>query len=200
MLDDIFMARINKVTGLDPGKLTAFQADLVLAAEHITAIIDETPSSFKRGPKDIPLSKRSDWLRRNVIGPADKLINALDHDAHFASYPEVHASALTKEERFAIKQNVERLRVFASDLSMDFEGRIFENASHNTEMRIEFCDMITDVLKKHAPHIPVSRGTYEQGQGNVGVFAGLLRDIYAEITGETSQLEQQLKQIVIMSR
>lgn len=200
MIDDEFMARINKVTGLEPGALDAFETDLRAVGARIAAIINETPSSFKRGPTDIPLSKRNEWLHRNVIGPAAKLSEALSQDPHFASYPEVHASTLTKEERLALKQDIERLKAFATDLGADLESRIIDNSSHNTEMRIEFCLWITEVLQTHASHIPVARGAYEIGHGNVGIFAGLLRDIYAEVTGEESQLEEPLKQIVKMSR
>lgn len=66
MFDATCMTEINKIARLDAERLKNFRQGLIGIGTHIRAVLDETPSSFNRGPADMSQTKRIEWLERNV--------------------------------------------------------------------------------------------------------------------------------------
>lgn len=204
MFADKTMNRLAGLMNLESS--AAAKGDFVALGEKIRAIIDETPSSFARGPDDISLSRRARWLRRHVLNPSQLLRDALCDDPRFAQYPEEYGTALTAEERGEIAISLERLDAFARDLHDDLEYRSKQKKlSHNIEMRREFIFWIAQVVNKHARGIRKVRSYTGIDAGNVAgksngaPFFAAVKLAYVEITGEKDpQLDDHFKEIVRM--
>lgn len=186
--------------------LEAAKSDFLAVGERVRAIIDLTPSSFDRGPDDIPLSRRARWLERHVLKPSKILREALLDNPKFAEYPESHATSISTEERAHIAECLIRLDAFASDLHDDLDYRAKQkNLRHNIEMRREFLYWIAEVVAKHAPGVPMERsytgvqGDRSTGKGNAAPFFAAVKLAYIQITGEKAvQLDDHFKQLVKM--
>lgn len=180
------------------------KADFLAVGERIRAIIDITPSSFDRGPKDIPLSRRARWLARRVLKPSSLLREALLDDPKFAEYPDSYADSVSSEERREIARSLAMLEAFANQLHDDLDYRAKQkNLRHNIEMRREFLFWIGQVVAKHAQNISKVRSYTSAeigklaGKGNAAPFFAAVKLAYVQITGEkVSQLDDHFKEIV----
>lgn len=182
------------------------RSDLLAVGARIRAVIDVTPTSFNRGPKDIPLSRRARWLVRRVLKPSALLREALVDDPKFAEYPDTYASSISANERREIATSLAKLDKFASHLHDDLAYRAKQkNLRHNIEMRREFLFWIAQAVAKHARAISKQRSytsveiSERAGKGNAAPFFAAVKVAYVQITGEKApQLDDHFKELVRM--
>lgn len=185
---------------------TSAKTDFLAVGERIRTVIDITPSSFDRGPDDIPLSRRARWLARRVLKPSKLLREALLDDPKFAEYPDSYANSISAEERREIAKSLETLEAFATQLHDDLDYRSKQkNLRHNIEIRREFLFWIAQVVDKHAQDISKERSytsveiSEMAGKGNTAPFFAAVKLAYVQITGEKArQLDDHFKEIVRM--
>lgn len=182
------------------------KADFLAVGERIRAVIDVTPSSFNRGPDDIPLSRRARWLARRVLKPSALLREALEDDPKFAEYPDSYANSISAAERREIATRLATLEAFASQLHDDLDYRAKQkNLRHNIEMRREFLFWIAQAVARHAQDVSKERSytsaeiSEMAGKGNAAPFFAAIKIAYVQITGEkVRQLDDHFKELVRM--
>jgi hypothetical protein len=149
-----------KVPGTDRREL---QKDLrEIAEDYLTAALT-TPLGLTDGPKDITLTKRREWVDIHLVQPSDQLLQALSADAtHLRSEwpdpsdsPEPNLDLLVTE--------LKKLHCQASELSSALAERAAIGANHTTEFKYDLVKALECTFRKHFPRLPVSRGTFANG-------------------------------------
>ncbi len=155
------------------------------------------PSSFEDSPFDRSLTKRIEWLTRNVVNPCNKLENALlDQNLPNFEHWEIDTTFEPKViDNF--RQSIDDLKQRADSLVATMQAELAQAISHNSEIKFTIVfDALAD-LHQHFPEIHLSRGNWYSEVGEmVGVVPAYVRRLYFEITGETEKLDAQIQDVI----
>lgn len=196
MIDDKVMAKLAKLLSLSPGETQDLGTRLGSLAQRVRKILDETPSNFERGPPDVSLTQRTRWLDTNAIRPAQRLVEALNSGAMFATYPEDYASKPTAHDVDDLRARLAQFLKFATDLRDDLAQQMRDKSNHNTELRAEIIFWITAELEQSGA--VVERREFVGGIGDPSAIAEAVRIVSREVTGQDIAIDHHLKDLVRM--
>lgn len=151
------------------------------------------PSSFEIAPFDKSLTKRIEWLTRNVVSPCEKLETAiLEQNLPYFEHWE-NESTLEPEKAERIRQSIGDLKQRADDLVATIRVELDQGISHNSEIKFAIVfDALAD-LYQHFPEIPLSRGNWDAELGEmVGTAPAYVRRVFLEVTDQDEQLDTQI--------
>ena len=164
---------------------------------EMRAKIIAMPSSFEIAPFDKSLTKRIEWLTRNVINPCDKLENALltqnlPNFEHWETDTTFEPDAID-----SFRQSIDDLKQRTDSLVTTMQGELAQSISHNSEIKFSIVfDALAD-LHQHFSEIPLSRGNWYSEVGEMtGIVPAYIRSFYFEITGEPDQLNTQIQDVI----
>ncbi|WP_137390943.1 hypothetical protein [Rhodoligotrophos defluvii] len=137
----------------------ALQADLREVAYRYLTALYTTPLRLSEGPRDVKLTRRVQHLERNVIKPAEQLLDALSDDNAplLSEWPE--DMRMPAPDRAALRSELEKLRNRAEELRLLLTDRI-ANTNMTTEFLTDLGNALSMVLKRHFPRLTISRGTH----------------------------------------
>ncbi|MGC8203229.1 hypothetical protein ACP2AV_11050 [Aliiroseovarius sp. PTFE2010] len=182
---------------MDDPRFPAFWDTISQRGRTMRAKIEAMPSSFEIAPFDKSLTKRVEWLTRNVVSPCEKLEAAfLDQSLPNFEHWEIN-SIFPAESIDGIRQAIGDLKQRADGLIATMQVEIGQDISHNSEIKFTIVfDALAD-LHQHFPEIPLSRGNWDSEIGEmVGILPAYVRRVYFEITGEDDQLNVQIQDII----
>lgn len=201
--DDDWMAVFREKSGIsDECALSALRADLREIGTRYRRIIETTPCDLKGSPFNKTLTQRAEWMKTNVLNPAEKLLAALAEDqrAWFSTWPYEHEfDPFPDRER--LRADLESVVAFSSRLMRNLRGEQREDAATNQELRFYIFMEIYGAVRRHLPGLTPKQGVYvqlddEKTRRRVDPFPEAMRHIYAEITGVDEQLVRAIQMCV----
>ncbi len=178
LFSDQVIKRVTGIAGrLDEDKSCSLQAALRDVAFHFMTALYSTPLRLSGGPDDVKLFARVQHLERQILKPADRLIEALSDNKLplLSEWPEEIQS--TAPNREALIAELTKLRDRAEELRDQLADRLPEE-NMTTEFLIDLGNALTKVLKDHFPQLAISRGTYDKGSSSeVGKMRGRFLDV-----------------------
>lgn len=201
--DDDWMAAFRDKSGIsDEGALSALRAELLEIGTRYRRIIETTPCDLKGSPYNKTLSQRAEWMKTNVLNPAEKLLAALAEDqrAWFSTWPYEHEFD-PFPDRENLRADLESVVAFSSRLMRNLRGEQKEDAATNQELRFNIFMDIYGAVRRHIPTLTPKQGVYvqlddEKTRRRVDPFPEAMRHIYAEITGVDEQLVRPIQMCV----
>jgi hypothetical protein len=201
--DDDWMAAFRDKSGIsDEGALSALRAELLEIGTRYRRIIETTPCDLKGSPFNKTLSQRAEWMKTNVLNPAEKLLAALAEDqrAWFSTWPYEHEFD-PFPDRENLRADLESVVAFSSRLMRNLRGEQKEDAATNQELRFNIFMDIYGAVRRHIPTLTPKQGVYvqlddEKTRRRVDPFPEAMRHIYAEITGVDEQLVRSIQMCV----
>lgn len=172
-----------------------FRCELNTHAARWQHTIRTTPFPLCNSPFNATTSERIRWLKRNVINPGDKLLEALkeEHRAYFSPWTAEHDIGLPPIDDDLIEKH-HRLLDYTRELKSWLEYYQSENDGFYAELKYEIVDQLVELIREHFPDAIVSRGTYVSKKlGREGNALQFLRDTYFEITGVHDSLDAPLQ-------
>ena len=160
------------------------------------------PIGFPIAPFDASLTKRIEWLTTQVIRPAEKLLNALDHTnrPYFAEWPDEYRLP-DRPNLDATCEPLNAIRAHAVALRDSLDGQLLQKIAHTSEMRYDIVTALIDILKEHFPDVKRNRGQhYRNLRKTVGAIPDYVRRAFFEITGSTEQLDAPIQQALVRPR
>lgn len=154
------------------------------------------PIGFPIAPFDASLTKRIEWLSAHVIGPAERLLDALDgaNRPYFAEWPDEYRLP-DRPDLGEARSRIEAIHHHATTLRDNLDDQLSQKIAHTSEMRYDIVTVLLDILKKHFPDIKRSRGQYDGELGvTVGAVPDYVRRAFREITGSAEQLDAPIQQ------
>jgi hypothetical protein len=162
---------------------------------HYRRVMATTPTEFS-------LSQRLEWLDTQVLNPLTKLIPAVGPDARkmFSMWPEEIEERLLPDLD-EVGKHLEHLQLLARNVAIVVAKYRFHDLPFGQLIRYRIVDSIADAVAEALPQLKPSRGTYDkETKGFNGIYPGLIRAIYQEITGESEQLDHLIKEQVKQRR
>jgi hypothetical protein len=201
--DDIWMAELRKKSGIsDKAALNALRAELLEIGARYRRIIETTPSDLVGSPFNKTLTQRADWVKTNVLNPAEKLLAALAEDqrAWFSTWPYEHEFD-PFPDRDRLRADLEAVVAFTSRLARNLRGEQGGDAATNQELRFYIFMEIYGAVRRHLPALTPRQGVYvqlddENTRRRVDPFPDTMRHIYSEITGVDEQLVRLIRDCV----
>lgn len=206
--DDLFgqaciaeLANILDIKNDDP-RLPAFCGELKEYGTKRRRDIRSMPVGFPIAPFDASLTKRIEWLSAHVIGPADRLLDALDdaNRPYFAEWPDEYRLP-DRPDLDAVCEPLNAVREHAIALRDNLDSQLSQKIAHTSEMRYDIVTALLDILKEHFPDIKRSRGQhYRDLRKTVGAIPDYVRRAFFEITGSAEQLDGPIQQALVRAR
>ena len=193
--DDAWLALFRKKSDVsDEVALSALRVDLLKIGQRYRHIIETTPNDLVGNPFNKTLTQRSEWMKANVVTPAEKLLAALadDQRAWFSTWPYEHEFD-EFPDRDKLRADLEAVVTFSSRLVRNLRGEQDVDAATNQELRFYIFMEVYGAVRKHLPNLTPKQGVYaklddEKTSRRVAAFPEAMRHIYAEITGRDDQL------------
>lgn len=208
---------INMADGNEPFGQAALQeiaaiagvADDIDAVEQLRAvlvpmgrayrrIIAMVPSELKGAPGHESHSERLEWLDTQVLNPLKRLLPALAEDRRymFSMWPqEVRPHDLPDWD--LLVSNLGFLENLARNATLAIAFYRHHELSMGPLLRYRIVSSAMGALERALPDLKPSRGTYDKDtKGFNGAYPDLIRAIYKEITGESEQLDRQIKELI----
>jgi hypothetical protein len=160
------------------------------------------PIGFPIARFDASLTKRIEWLSAHVIGPAERLLDALDdaNRPYFAEWPDEYRLP-DRPDLDAARGPLTAIHDHAVAVRDNLEGQLSQKIAHTSEMRYDIVTALLDILKEHFPDIKRSRGQYDGELGvTVGAVPDYVRRAFREITGSAEQLDAPIQQALARPR
>lgn len=165
------------------------------------AKIRAMPSSFDIAPFDKSLTKRIEWLSRNVISPCNKLEEALleQNLPNFAHWE--NGCQLEPEQIKHLRQSLNELKQSGLSLSGTLAAEIDQDISHNSEIKHDIVFNALADLHQYFPDLPLSRGNWDTEIGNMsGSIPDYVRRFYFEVTNQNDKLNVQIQDVISAQR
>jgi hypothetical protein len=197
----IELADILGIKRNDP-RLPAFRDELRNYGTKRRHDIQSMPVGFPIAPFDASLTQRIEWLSTQVIGPAERLLDALDgaNRPYFSEWPDEYRLP-DRPHLDSAHEPLNTVREHAIALRDNLEGQLSQKIAHTSEMRYDIVTVLIDILKEHFPDIRRSRGQYDsQLRATVGAIPDYVRRAFFEITGSTEQLDAPIQQALAKPR
>ncbi len=195
LFDQATMAALADHLNLpDPDVVASFRASLIEHCAHYREVISTLPCDLQRAgaPPNMTLTKRVRWLETNVIGPASKLIEAIGNDnvPMFSTWPYPLTIPEFRDNSTLAAELTDILH-HATNLRDSLRGQQEGDAAHSQELRAEiFCSMAR-TFRQHAPHVPPSRGEYDEKEGKRrGFYLDAMRLVFKRIINEDENLDR----------
>lgn len=174
-----------------------FRADLVCHCAHYREIISTLPCDLQRAgaPPNMTLTKRADWLEREVIKPAQKILNAVSDEniPMFSTWPYPLTVPEFRDNSALVAELIKTLE-HATGLRDSLRGQQEGDAAHSQELRQEIFCSIARTFRQHAPHIPPSRGEYgKQERRRRGFYVDAMRLVFLRIINEPENLDRLIR-------
>jgi len=160
------------------------------------------PIGFPIAPFDASLTERIEWLSTQVIGPAERLLDALDdaNRPYFSDWPDEYRFP-DRPDLDEARDPVKTIREYATALRDSLSSQRLQKIAHTSEMRYDIVTALLDILKEHFPDVRRTRGQYDRQLGRtVGVIPDYVRRAFFEITGSTEQLDAPIQQALVRPR
>lgn len=174
------------------------RAALVPMGREYRRIIAMVPSELKGAPGHESHSERLEWLDAQILNPLKRLLPALAEDRRymFSMWPqEVRPHNLPDWD--LLRRNLEFLENLAVNTTLAIAFYRHNDVYMGSMLRYRIVSSAMDALEQALPDLKPSRGTYDKGtKGFNGAYPDLIRAIYREITGETEQLDRQIKELI----
>jgi hypothetical protein len=186
----------------DDPRLPAFRDELREYGTKRRQDIRSMPVGFPLAPFDASLTKRIEWLATQVIGPAERLLDALNdaNRPYFAEWPDEYRLP-DRPNLDAVREPVDAIREHAIALRDSLDGQLSQKIAHTSEMRYDIVTALLDILKEHFPDIKRSRGQhYRDLRKTVGAIPDYVRRAFFEITGSAEQLDGPIQQALARPR
>jgi hypothetical protein len=160
------------------------------------------PIGFPIAPFDASLTKRVVWLSTQVIGPAERLLDALDdaNRPYFAEWPDEYRLP-DRPDLEEARNRIEAVHRHTTALRDSLDDQLLQKIAHTSEMRYDIVTTLLDILKEHFPDVNRSRGQhYRDLRKTVGAIPDYVRRAFFEITGSTEQLDAPIQQALTRPR
>lgn len=198
------IAELADILGIkrDDPRLPAFRDELKEYGAKRRRDIRSMPIGFPIAPFDASLTKRIEWLATQVIGPAERLVDALNdaNRPYFAEWPDEYRLP-DRPDLDAMRGPLDAIREHATALRDNLDGQLSQKIAHTSEMRYDIVTTLVDILKAHFPDIRRSRGQYDGDLGvTVGAIPDYVRRAFREITGSTEQLDAPIQKALAQPR
>lgn len=201
--DDRWMAAFRKKSGIsDDAALSALRVELLEIGGRYRQIIETMPCDLVGSPFNKTLTQRGEWMKTNVLNPAEKLLAALAEDqrAWFATWPYEHEFDQFPD-RDRLRADLEAVVAFSSRLVRNLRGEQAGDAATNQELRFYIFMEIYGAVRRHLPTLTPKQGVYvqlddENTRRRVDPFPDAMRHIYKEITGLDEQLVRAIRHCV----
>lgn len=171
---------------------------LVPIGNEYRRIIAIVPSELKRAPGDDSHSERLEWIDTQILNPLKKLVPALAEDRRYmlSMWPrEVRPPDLPDWD--LLLKSLEFLENLARNTTLAIAFYRHHDVYIGPLLRYRIAGSAMDALEQALPDLKPSRGTYDKDtKGFNGAYPDLIRAIYKEITGETEQLDRQIKELI----
>jgi hypothetical protein len=156
----------------------------------------------KLAPFDASLTQRIEWLSTQVIGPAERLLDALD-DAkrpYFAEWPDEYRFP-DRPDLDEARSRIDNVYHRAMALRDSLRSQRLQKITHTSEMRYDIVTTLLDILKEHFPGIKLTRGQHDRDlRETVGIIPDYVRRAFLEITGSAEQLDAPIQQALVRPR
>lgn len=201
--DAVWLAEFRKKSGItDEAALAALQTELQRLGQHYRRIIETTPCDLKGSPFNRTLTQRGNWLQKQVISPAEKLLAALadGQQAMFSTWPYEHEFEAFPD-RAQMRKDLENLLKFAERLHRNLRGEQAADAATNHELRYYIFKDAYVAVRRHLPGLKPTQSKFaalesEKTKRYVDPFAEAMRHIYAHITGIDDQLVRLIRMVI----
>lgn len=201
--DDVWLAGFRQKSRVsDDAALAALQAELQQLGQHYRRIIETTPCDLNERLFNWTLTKRADWLQKQVITPAEKLVAALSEEqrAMFSTWPYEHEFD-DFPDRDRMNADLQNLLKFANRLFRNLRGEQAADAATNQELRYYIFKDAYVAVRRHLPGLKPQQSKFEALEAEktkryVDPFAEAMRHIYAEITGIDEQLVRLIRMVI----
>lgn len=160
------------------------------------------PIGFPIAPFNASLTERIEWLSTQVIGPAERLLDALDeaYRPYFAEWPDEYRLP-DRPDLDDAREPLKAVREHAIALRDNLDSQLSQKIAHTSEMRYDIVIALLDILKEHFPDIKRSRGQhYRDLRKTVGAIPDYVRRAFFEITGSAEQLDGPIQQALVRPR
>jgi hypothetical protein len=148
------------------------------------------------------MTKRIEWLRTQVVSPAETLMVALSiqNRPHFSDWPG-YRFLRRRPDLDKLRSELATLRRHARSLYVSMQRQLIDGAPHNSEMRYDIVGNLVDLLADHFPEIPRTRGQYDKAlRRTVGRLPDFVRLAYLEITDVSEQLDSPIQTAIEIER
>jgi len=174
------------------------RAALVPMGREYRQIIGMVPSELKGAPGHESHSERVEWLDTQILNPLRRLLPALAEDRRYMFWmwpQEVRPHDLPDWD--LLVSNLGFLEDLARNATLAIAFYRHHELSMGPLLRYRIVSSAMDALEQALPELKPSRGTYDKDtKGFNGAYPDLIRAIYKEITGETEQLDRQIKELI----
>lgn len=161
-----------------------------------------SPNGFRFAPFDASLTQRIDWLKINVLNPVERLRDSLSdtNKPHFRHWEEYGQEI--ERSRQPLIDSLNSLHQEAESISRWLEGevsgRIWDaRIRHTEEIRYNVVWVAIEAVHTHFPRFPISRGSWDNELSQMtGIIPDYVRRIFLETTGQTEQLDGQIKDAI----
>ncbi len=191
------IARIAGVTD-DIDAIDRLQAALVPIGKEYRRVLAMVPSELESAPGHDSHSERLEWIDTQILNPLKRLLPALAEDRRymFSMWPQ-ELRPPNMPDWNLLKNNLEFLQDLARNVTLTIVFCRHHDLALGSLLRFQIVSSAFTALAQALPDLKPSRGTYDKGtKGFNGVFPDLIRAIYKEITGETEQLDRQIKELI----
>lgn len=171
---------------------------LVPMGKEYRRIIAMVPSDLEGAPGHDSHSERLEWLDTQILGPLKKLLPALaeDHRYMLSMWPQELRPPDLPDWDLLLK-NLEFLENLARNATLAIAFYRHNDVYMGSLLKYRIVSCAMDALGQALPDLKPSRGTYDkETKGFNGTYPDLIRAIYKEITGETEQLDRQIKELI----
>jgi hypothetical protein len=200
---DTCRTEIGRILGLlDHPNFPTFWNELRTECLKIQQGIMTSPNGFKLAPFDSSLTQRIGWLKINVLNPLEKLIDALSasNQPYFRHWEEYGREAAPS--RGPLLDNLSALQRETAAISGWLEGEVSGNTwdakiRHTEEIRFYVVSICVEAVHAHFPSFPISRGNWDKELHRMtGIIPDYVRRIFLATTGQTEQLDSQIKEVI----
>jgi hypothetical protein len=173
---------------------TALQRDLRRLAKEYIIVALKAPFGLPYGPKRLCRSRWSEWLSSEVLGPSDRLIEALsaENAFWFSDWPETIADP---PDRVVLVRELEKVRKWVGALEFELRVRINERVRHRREFEIELAYDLTELFKRYFPDEPLTLGKHDREYGAVSRYSDFIRVAANQILQDKKRMSRVLAQI-----
>lgn len=182
----------------DPEAIERLRSALVPIGKEYRRIIAMVPSGLDRAPGHDSHSERLEWLDTQILNPLKKLLPALAEERRymFSMWPQEVLPPDFPDWDLLLK-NLEFLENLARNATLAIAFFRHHDLSMGPLLKYRIVSSAMDALGQALPKLKPSRGTYDhETKGFNGAYPDAIRAIYKEITGETEQLDRQIKELI----
>lgn len=172
---------VRSVSSHDGVSFGDLRRDLCELAAAFIAAAQSTPFGLTGGPAKLTRDQRTRWLRSNIQGPADRLIDALSETniAMLSEWPEAMNSPAPDKARLTAELSVLRERV--TELIAQLDERKADRSDFITEFRTDLANALTTIFERHFPRHRAARNAYDKTTAAESPYAAFLRLCAEEI-------------------